>query len=88
MTRTSYQLMKNDEPIAIGSMSHCLDVFYWEIYYGYNHLEYNIVSFRQDEEVYRKAKAFDELVKLYPQKDEIPSDEFFDEMERIIKEDE
>ena len=36
----------------------------------------------------RKAKAFDELVKLYPQKDEIPSDEFFDEMERIIKEDE
>lgn len=49
--------MKNDEPIAIGSMSHCLDVFYWEIYYGYNHLEYNIVSFRQDEEVYRKAKA-------------------------------
>lgn len=39
-------------------------------------------------EVYRKAKAFDELVELYPQKDEIPSDEFFDEMERIIKEDE
>ena len=36
----------------------------------------------------RKAKAFDKLVKLYPQKDEIPSDEFFDEMERIIKEDE
>lgn len=61
MTRTSYQLMKNDEPIAIGSMSHCLDVFYWEIYYGYNHLEYNIVSFRQDEEVYRKAKAYDLL---------------------------
>ena len=88
MTRTSYQLMKNDEPIAIGSMSHCLDVFYWEIYYGYNHLEYDILPFRQDEEVYRKEKAFDELVKLYPQKDEIPSDEFFDEMERIIKESE
>lgn len=35
-----------------------------------------------------KAKAFDELVELYPQKDEVPSDEFFDEMERIIKEDE
>ena len=65
MTRTSYQLMKNYEPIAIGSMSHCLDVFYWEIYYGYNHLEYNIVSFRQDEEVYRKAKAFDEIEQAY-----------------------
>lgn len=64
MTRTSYQLMKNDEPIAIGSMSHCLDVFYWEIYYGYNHLEYNIVSFRQDEEVYRKAKAMDEILNI------------------------
>ena len=40
------------------------------------------------QEVYEKAKAFDELVKLYPQKDEIPSDEFFDEMKLIIKEDE
>lgn len=59
MTGTAYQLMKNDEPIAIGSMSHCLDVFYWEIYHGYNHLAYNIVPFSQDEEVYRKAKAWD-----------------------------
>ena len=88
MVRIQYQLLKDDEPIALGSMVHCLDVFYWEIYYGYNHLEYDILPFRQDEEVYRKEKAFDELVKLYPQKDEIPSDEFFDEMERIIKEDE
>ena len=88
MVRIQYQLLKDDEPIAVGSMVHCLDVFYWEIYYGYNHLEYDILPFRQDEEVYRKEKAFDELVKLYPQKDEIPSDEFFDEMERIIKEDE
>ncbi|MDH9161282.1 hypothetical protein PYL56_07865 [Staphylococcus succinus] len=39
-------------------------------------------------EMERKAKAFDELVKLYPQKEEIPSDEFFDEMGHIIKEDE
>lgn len=62
MTGTAYQLMKNDEPIAIGSMSHCLDVFYWEIYHGYNHLAYNIVPFRQDEEVYRKAKAFDNYI--------------------------
>ena len=38
------------------------------------------------QEVYRKAKAFDKVVKLYPQKDEIPSDEFFDEMGYIIKE--
>ena len=88
MVRIQYQLLKDDEPIALGSMVHCLNVFYWEIYYGYNHLEYDIVPFSQDEEVYRKEKAFDELVKLYPQKDEIPSDEFFDEMERIIKEDE
>lgn len=28
-------------------------------------------------EVYRKAKAYDKLVELYPQKEEIPSDEFF-----------
>ena len=67
MTRTSYQLMKNDEPIAIGSMSHCLDVFYWEIYHSYNHLAYNIVPFRQDEEVYRKAQAFDEVLELHSQ---------------------
>lgn len=38
------------------------------------------------DDLYAKARAFDELVELYPQKDEIPSDEFFDEMERIIKE--
>lgn len=37
-------------------------------------------------ELERKAKAFDKLVKLYPQKDEIPSDEFFDEMKLIILE--
>ena len=33
-----------------------------------------------------KAKAFDKLVELYPQKEEIPSDEFFVEMKIIIKE--
>lgn len=38
------------------------------------------------EEVYRKAKSFDELVNFYPQKDEIPSDEFFMMMGYIIKE--
>ncbi len=37
-------------------------------------------------EVYRKAMAFNKLVELYPQKEEIPSDEFFDEMGYIIKE--
>ena len=37
-------------------------------------------------EVYRKAKAFDKLVEFYPQKDEIPSDEFFMMMGYIIKE--
>lgn len=61
MVRIQYQLLKDNEPIALGSMVHCLDVFYWEIYYGYDHLAYNIVPFRQDEEVYRKAKAFDEV---------------------------
>ena len=61
MVRIQYQLLKDNEPIALGSMVHCLDVFYWEIYHGYNHLAYNIVPFRQDEEVYRKAKAFDEI---------------------------
>lgn len=64
MIRTQYQLLKDNEPIAVGSMTHCLDVFYWEIYYGYNHLEYDIVPFKQDEEVYRKAKAFDEILKV------------------------
>ena len=63
MVRIQYQLLKDNEPIALGSMVHCLDVFYWEIYYGYNHLEYDIVPFSQDEEVYRKAKAFDEVIK-------------------------
>jgi hypothetical protein len=36
--------------------------------------------------VYRKAKSFDELVNFYPQKDEIPSDEFFMMMGYIIEE--
>ncbi|GAA6817843.1 hypothetical protein HpBTM60_04530 [Helicobacter pylori] len=57
-----YQLLKDNEPIALGSMTHCLDMFYWEIYYGYNHLAYNIVPSKQDVEVYRKAKAFDKVV--------------------------
>ena len=38
------------------------------------------------EMVYRKAKAYDKLVEFYPQKDEIPSDEFFMMMGYIIKE--
>lgn len=38
------------------------------------------------QEVYRKAKLFDKLVKFYPSKDELSSDEFFDEMGYIIKE--
>lgn len=38
------------------------------------------------QEVYRKAKAYEKLVELYPQKDEIPSDEFFMMMGYIIKE--
>ena len=38
------------------------------------------------EMVYRKAKAYDKLVEFYPQKDEIPSDEFFMMMGCIIKE--
>ena len=36
-------------------------------------------------ELKRKAKAFDELVEFYPQKDEIPSDEFFMMMGYIIE---
>lgn len=38
------------------------------------------------QEVYSKAKVFDKLVEFYPQKDEIPSDEFFMMMGYIIKE--
>ena len=64
MVRIQYQLLKDNEPIALGSMVHCLDVFYWEIYYGYNHLEYDIVPFSRDEEVHRKAKAFDAISNL------------------------
>ncbi|MDN6612529.1 MAG: hypothetical protein L0L09_13380 [Staphylococcus equorum] len=48
MVRIQYQLLKDNEPIALGSMVHCLDVFYWEIYYGNDHLEYNIVPFSQE----------------------------------------
>ncbi|WP_426443906.1 hypothetical protein [Staphylococcus xylosus] len=47
--------------------------------------EYKAMS-QEIQEVYRKAKAFNELVELYPQKEEIPSDEFFDLMGYIIKE--
>lgn len=43
---------------------------------------------RELQEVYRKAKAYDKLVEFYPQKDEVPSDEFFMMMGYIIKEDE
>lgn len=43
-------------------------------------------TFDELDEVYRKAKSFDELVKFYPQKDEIPSDEFFMMMGYIIEE--
>ncbi|MDW4099477.1 hypothetical protein QI260_05955 [Staphylococcus saprophyticus] len=61
MHLNKYQLLKNDEPIALGSMTHCLDVFYWEIYYGCDHLAYNIIPFMQDSKVFQKAKAFDEI---------------------------
>ncbi|WP_239700335.1 hypothetical protein [Mammaliicoccus sp. D-M17] len=37
------------------------------------------------DELNAKAKAFDKLVEFYPQKDEIPSDEFFDLMGYIIE---
>lgn len=40
----------------------------------------------QLQEVYRKAKCFDLLVKFYPQKNELPSDEFFMIMGYILKE--
>ena len=40
--KSAYQLLKNDDPIALGSIDHCLDVFYWEIYYGNDHLQYKI----------------------------------------------
>lgn len=62
MAGTHYQLLKDNESIALGSMAHCLDVFYWEIYYGYNHLAYSILPFRQDAEVYHKAKAWDKYI--------------------------
>ncbi|WP_150873667.1 hypothetical protein [Staphylococcus saprophyticus] len=41
---------------------------------------------KEIKEVYSKAKAYDKLVEFYPQKDEIPSDEFFMMMGYIIKE--
>ena len=47
--------------------------------------EYKAMS-QELQEVYRKAKVFDKLVEFYPQKDEIPSDEFFMMMGYIIKE--
>lgn len=46
--------------------------------------EYKAMS-QELQEVYRKAKAFDKIVEFYPQKDEIPSDEFFDLMGYIIE---
>lgn len=46
--KSTYQLLKNDDPIALGSIDHCLDVFYWEIYYGNDHLQYKIRLFKED----------------------------------------
>mgnify|MGYP006883371366 CR=1 FL=1 len=60
MIRIQYQLLKDNEPIALGSMAHCLDVFYWEIYYGYNHLEYNIVPFSQEDSVSKYIDRLDD----------------------------
>ena len=37
------------------------------------------------EMAYDKAKAFEKIVEFYPQKDKIPSDEFFDLMGYIIE---
>lgn len=36
------------------------------------------------DEVYQKAVLFNELVHLFPQKEDIPSDEFFNDMGYII----
>lgn len=60
MARIQYQLLKNNEPIALGNMAHCLDVFYWEIYYGCDHLAYNIVPFRQDDSVRKYIDKLDD----------------------------
>ena len=46
--KSAYQLLKNGDPIALGSIDHCLDVFYWEIYYGNDHLQYKIRLFKED----------------------------------------
>lgn len=84
--RTQYQLLKDNEPIAVGSMTHCLDVFYWEIYYGYDHLTYNIVPFSQDDnelqEIYKKAKDFDEVIKKV--KTEFVSQDLADDIRTLV----
>ncbi|MGW7932309.1 hypothetical protein ACWEWU_11680 [Staphylococcus xylosus] len=49
-------------------------------------LHQQMEMFDSKDEMFKKAKAFSKLVELYSQKDEIPSDEFFDEMGYIIKE--
>lgn len=46
--KSAYQLLKNGDPVALGSIDHCLDVFYWEIYYGNDHLQYKIILFEEN----------------------------------------
>ncbi|RIN44405.1 hypothetical protein [Staphylococcus simulans] len=52
----------------------------------YPHMQTHQDIYQEHVEVLEKAKAFDKLVELYPQKEEIPSDEFFVLMGYIIKE--
>lgn len=60
MVRIQYQLLKDNEPIALGSMVHCLDVFYWEIHYGYDHLAYKIVPLSQEDSVRKYIDKLDD----------------------------
>lgn len=89
MGRILYQLKKNNEPIALGSMKHCLDVFYWEIHLGNNHLEYDITSFEKQvdflEMLSKKAQAYD-LIKddLEINEKEFRKQSEYDEISAII----
>ncbi|UXE02432.1 hypothetical protein Biyabedamokiny1_00079 [Staphylococcus phage Biyabeda-mokiny_1] len=50
MTYDVYVLYKRGEPIAQGSMEHCLDVYYWERVHGYSNKGYELLPIGYEQE--------------------------------------
>lgn len=50
MTYDVFVLYKRGEPIAQGSMEHCLDVYYWERVHGYSNKGYELLPIEYEQE--------------------------------------